>query len=660
MKAKKLVLLGLLVAALLTASAGAGWSWAQDAQTRSTAARPVGTAITYQGRLTDGDAPADGRYDLRFQLWDAGSGGNPVGSPVDFENYGMRDGLFTGLLDFEAGAFNGDGRWLAVGIRPWDSKDHHEFLEPRQQLTAAPYALFAKTIYRQTVVVKPAGAPTENGVSLIGALAAITDASADKRYLLKLEPGFYDVGNLSLVMKEYVDIEGSGMDATVILGTGSSSADDGTVWGADNAELRFLTVRNEGDSADWATAIYLKDTSPRITDVQALASKAGSAIGVRIEGSHPTLTRVTAVADGTDLAAGVYTLAFSHPTLEDVTASARNALQSHGVHNEDSYPTMKGVTAYSRSDTESYGVYNLRCILEMVMDDVEAYASRATNTRGVYNEGSNPEMHNVFIEVSDGELNYGLYNQDSSPVMNDMVTTASNGDNNFGLVNDNSSPVVNRLTATASGGSFAQAVTNRNSSGPTMSNVVATASGGTNSNHGLLNDHSSPVVNGLTATASGGSFAQAVTNRNSSRLTMSNVVATASDAATGNYGLVNEDSTVTVNGSMLTASGTSTANAAVKNYQSSCYINNGVLDASGVSSGAGIELSADTSGYRLHLNNSQITVPLAYPTLRTDDEFTIRIGATLLSGGDIDNQGGSLKCAGVYDEAYDFYADTCP
>jgi hypothetical protein len=175
-----------------------------------------------------------------------------------------------------------------------------------------------------------------------------------------------------------------------------------------------------------------------------------------------------------------------------------------------------------------------------------------------------------------------------------------------------------------------------------------------------VNDNSSPVVDRLTATASGGSFAQAVTNRNASRLTMSNVVATASDGTSGNYGLVNQDSTVTVNGSTLTASGTSDANAAVKNYQSSCYFNNSLLDASGVSSGAGIDLSADTDAYRLYLNNSQITVPLAYPTLRTDDEFTIRIGASLLSGGDIDNQGGSLKCAGVYDEAYDFYDNTCP
>jgi hypothetical protein len=33
----------------------------------------VGTAFTYQGRLTDGGTPANGTYDLRFRLFNAPS-----------------------------------------------------------------------------------------------------------------------------------------------------------------------------------------------------------------------------------------------------------------------------------------------------------------------------------------------------------------------------------------------------------------------------------------------------------------------------------------------------------------------------------------------------------------------------------------------------------
>jgi hypothetical protein len=42
------------------------------------------TAFTYQGRLQDGGAPANGSYDFQFTLWDALSGGTqqPQPSPV--------------------------------------------------------------------------------------------------------------------------------------------------------------------------------------------------------------------------------------------------------------------------------------------------------------------------------------------------------------------------------------------------------------------------------------------------------------------------------------------------------------------------------------------------------------------------------------------------
>ena len=46
------------------------------------AAQPLGTAFTYQGRLTDAGNPANGSYDFRFTLYDAPTGGAAVGAPV--------------------------------------------------------------------------------------------------------------------------------------------------------------------------------------------------------------------------------------------------------------------------------------------------------------------------------------------------------------------------------------------------------------------------------------------------------------------------------------------------------------------------------------------------------------------------------------------------
>ena len=43
------------------------------------AAQPLGTAFTYQGRLQDGGAPANGPYDFRFMLFDGPAAGSQVG-----------------------------------------------------------------------------------------------------------------------------------------------------------------------------------------------------------------------------------------------------------------------------------------------------------------------------------------------------------------------------------------------------------------------------------------------------------------------------------------------------------------------------------------------------------------------------------------------------
>ena len=41
-----------------------------------------GTGFNFQGRLNDGTSPANGRYDLQFRLYDAITGGNPIGASL--------------------------------------------------------------------------------------------------------------------------------------------------------------------------------------------------------------------------------------------------------------------------------------------------------------------------------------------------------------------------------------------------------------------------------------------------------------------------------------------------------------------------------------------------------------------------------------------------
>lgn len=108
----------------------------------SHAATPMSSDFTYQGRLTDAGAPANGNCDMSFKLFDAATGGFMAGSLV-LGNQPVVAGLFTVKLNFGAPAFSGVSYWLEIGVRPTGNPGAYTTLTPRQPLTAAPYALFS-------------------------------------------------------------------------------------------------------------------------------------------------------------------------------------------------------------------------------------------------------------------------------------------------------------------------------------------------------------------------------------------------------------------------------------------------------------------------------------------------------------------------------------
>ncbi len=110
--------------------------------TASLPAAPMGTAFTYQGKLHDGSAPANGFYDFDFKLYPGANIGPQIGATFSQSFVPVSNGLFTVKLDFGA-QFNGDTRWLEI----WANTNGLPvaLLSPRQELTPTPYALFAAT-----------------------------------------------------------------------------------------------------------------------------------------------------------------------------------------------------------------------------------------------------------------------------------------------------------------------------------------------------------------------------------------------------------------------------------------------------------------------------------------------------------------------------------
>ena len=106
-----------------------------------------GTAFTYQGRFLDGANPANGRYDLRFNLYDAVTAGSQLGTSITNPAVVVSNGLFTVTVDFGAGVFTGSSRFVEVAARSNTVAVAFTVLSPRQQLTPTPYAITAENLY---------------------------------------------------------------------------------------------------------------------------------------------------------------------------------------------------------------------------------------------------------------------------------------------------------------------------------------------------------------------------------------------------------------------------------------------------------------------------------------------------------------------------------
>jgi hypothetical protein len=344
MNGKSYLVSFLAVLALLLSAGGATAQDSVLAPQNVSALAVLGTGFTYQGQLKQGGSAVNATCDFQFSLHDDASAGAQVGSTHTLGGVDVVNGLFTVTLnsggEFGGSAFDGDARWLQVAVRCPAGSGSYTTLSPRQALTPAPYTLYADNAnnannanlldgqdstafaaashthpgseYENVVIVAQSGG---DFTSIQSALNSITDNSAANPYLVWVAPGTYTE---TVTMKQYVDIEGAGELLTKITFTGSAATNTGTVVGASNAELRFLSVENTGGAA-YATAIYNTTASPRITDVTVSAS------------------------GGTIANTGVRNDLASQPTLTNVTVSLSGGNQNHGVTSVDSIPTLINV-----------------------------------------------------------------------------------------------------------------------------------------------------------------------------------------------------------------------------------------------------------------------------------------------------------------------------
>ncbi len=294
------------------------------------------------------------------------------------------------------------------------------------QVQGAQVAIGESITSGTTLVLGPGATPAASGSALLAALGAISDASESKRYLVRLQPGLYDLGKVPLNLPSYVSLQGSGVMETKI--TGKVAASDGGVVsigaGQDAAHLSHLAVENTGGSGN-SSAIFIQSASPLLNDVYALASGGENNIGVYNDSAAPTLLEMRCVASGPGNANIGIVNAGGSPLLQHVYAEASEADNNYGVVNEGGSPTLRYMTVVANGGETAVGVENM---------------------------GGTPELVHVGISVSGAADNAGIRNFDSSDaVIADLSVTVQGGSKTKGVRSVGSTVRVKNVSITASG-----------------------------------------------------------------------------------------------------------------------------------------------------------------------------------------------------------------
>lgn len=270
----------------------------------------------------------------------------------------------------------------------------------------------------QTVHVHPVpGNPTASGTALLNALAGIGNASATKRYVIKIEPGIYDVGSTMLVMKPFVDIEGSGQQATVIQGVGNNDVDQLTaiVKGAASSELRDLQVKSVGS-----------------------ASQSNSISIVMTDGADTKITGVTLVSGGASGNWGLRSIG-ARPSLKDVTIEVQGGTNSYGIvsRGESALPEIEQTKISVTGAQNGAGIAGASSSRLEKLRDLQINVSASSSAYGIQIiEGQDASVRLAFSTVDvQAPVSYGVvyYFTASGPLKVEQSQVRANGATSFGL-----------------------------------------------------------------------------------------------------------------------------------------------------------------------------------------------------------------------------------
>lgn len=345
-------------------------------------------------------------------------------------------------------------------------------------LAFAPIASAQGTApFVRTVIVNSGGTPAANGANLVAALLSIGAPGPADPWLVKVEPGIFDLGGGQLVMRNFVDIEGSGRNSTFILssipGTGSTN---GTVLvnAGINAELRDLTVQNMG--ATDGLGIANNSTELKLSRVNIEVDSSAQAVGFRNFAGDPRLSAVFArVSSGAGGTATGGIIQAGGPIINEALffvlsfGTTNRGLQIRG----SGEPVLTGVAiVVTGASGDNIGLETRQFTSPRITDSRVTVSGGNSAQAFLLQQGSKPFLQDVTGSAEAGTLSIGAAISGTATVF--FSDSVLNGDT-YGVENNGGTLRINQSTVSGATNSLV----NVTGSGANTSVGASQLSGGT-------------------------------------------------------------------------------------------------------------------------------------------------------------------------------------
>ncbi|MHB8845226.1 MAG: hypothetical protein ACYC7L_10845 [Nitrospirota bacterium] len=252
--------------------------------------------------------------------------------------------------------------------------------------------------YGKVTIVAQTGGDYTDPISAMNALGTWCGTpTGTNTCLLKIMPGVYNIGSNSLQMQQYVDIEGTGENTTIISGNVASST-TGVVIGASNSELRLLSVQNTGEG-DWHAAMSIAYIS------QAKISH------VTLQSSGPGYGRY-----------GLVNLSAAS-SIENVSINVSGSVAT-GITNNSTL-TMNNIKIIAAGSNFSFGIVNDDSGSTTMTNTIISVSGGSNGCSGVLNNGSTGTITIRNSAISTLDAGYGVNNASANSTSTSLTITNS-------------------------------------------------------------------------------------------------------------------------------------------------------------------------------------------------------------------------------------------